>query len=254
MYARLYPSACCTHWLGLSFGLGLCALQETNSAQASRNDLAKQMKNKSLTPDERSVLIARGQELKDTVSALEAKLAQASERLQVEGRKIPNLTHPDVPVGDEDDSAKLLKEVNVVPSMDFEPQSHVDLGESLGILDFESGSAVSGAKFYYLKGAAAMLELALVNWAMSKLTARGYSPTITPDLVRGNILERCGFQPRAPEGSKVPTQTYTVENSDLCLTGTAEIPLTGQFIDKVLLEEQLPIRVAAFGRCFRTEV
>lgn len=230
--------------------------QETNAAQAQRNDVAKQMKSagKTMTAEERSALIARGQELKDEVAALEAKLAAAAERLQIEGRKIPNLTHPDVPVGDEEDSATLIKEVNSKPSMNFEPRTHVQLGEALGILDFESGSAVSGTKFYYLKGAAALLELALVNWAMSKITSRGFLPTITPDLVRGHVLERCGFQPRAHEGSKVPTQTYAVENSDLCLTGTAEIPLAGQFIDRVLLETELPLRVAAFGRCFRTEV
>lgn len=87
-----------------------------------------------------------------------------------------------------------------------------------------------------------------VNYAMQKICSKGFDPIITPDLVRSTVLEKCGFQPRG-EG----TQVYSVENSELCLTGTAEIPLGGMFMDQILPEESLPIKVAAYGRCFRTE-
>ncbi|GFH10548.1 AA_TRNA_LIGASE_II domain-containing protein, partial [Haematococcus lacustris] len=107
---------------------------------------------------------------------------------------------------------------------------------------------VSGQKFYYLRNAGALLELALVNWAMSRVVARGFTPIMTPDLVKETVLEKCGFQPRG-EG----TQVYSVEDSPLCLTGTAEVPLGGLYMDKVLREAELPIRMVAYGHCFRTE-
>jgi len=159
------------------------------------------------------------------------------QELQVEGKKLPNLTHPEVPVGGEE-HAGIIKEIGSKKQFSFEPKDHVSLGENLGVLDFETGSIVSGTKFYYLKREAALLELALVNYAMQKIVQRGFEPMITPDLVRTSVMEKCGFQPRG-EG----TQIYNVESSNLCLTGTAEI----------LSESKLPRKVAAFGRCFRTE-
>ena len=104
----------------------------------------------------------------------------------------------------------------------------MDIGESLGIVDFERGSEVSGSKFYYLTGMGAMLELALVNYAMSKCIGQGFRPYATPDLVRESVMEKCGFQPRGDS-----TQIYNVEGTGLCLTGTAEIPLGGVFMDQV---------------------
>jgi seryl-tRNA synthetase len=80
------------------------------------------------------------------------------------------------------------------------------------------------------------------------VTARGFTPILTPDLVRDSVLEKCGFQPRMDN-----TQTYNVENSDLCLTGTAEVPLGGMYMDKVIEQKDLPIKMAAYGHCFRTE-
>lgn len=120
--------------------------------------------------------------------------------------------------------------------------------EALDLIDFDSAGDVSGSKFYYLRNAAAMLELALVNWAMQRALAKGFTPITTPDLVRESVLEKCGFQPRASN-----TQTYSVEDSDLCLTGTAEVPLGGIYMDKVVEESALPIKMAAYGHCFRTE-
>lgn len=108
---------------------------------------------------------------------------------------------------------------------------------------------MSGSKFYYLRGAAAILELALINWAMQRVsTKHGFEAITTPDLVRGHVLERCGFQPRGEN-----SQVYGVQGHDLYLAGTAEIPLGGLFIDRTFAESELPVRVAAFGHCFRTE-
>eukprot|EP00878_Enallax_costatus_P002889 GHUV01003083.1.p1 GENE.GHUV01003083.1~~GHUV01003083.1.p1 ORF type:complete len:503 (+),score=138.63 GHUV01003083.1:661-2169(+) len=218
----------------------------SDNLRASRNENSAAMKGK-LEPEARQQLIAKGQQLKQQLEEVETKLVQVENALQVEGQRIPNLTHPDVPFGGEE-NATVLATVGSQRQFDFPVKDHVVLGESLGILDFETASEVSGSKFYYLKGAATLLELALVNWAISRVSAKGFQMLSTPDLVRGDVLEKCGFQPRMEN-----TQVYSVKDSNLCLTGTAEVPLAGVYMDKVLNEKDLPVKMVAFGRCFRTE-
>src|SRR5207302_135745 len=118
---------------------------------------------------------------------------------------------------------------------DFKPKDHVALCEALDLADFEAGAAVAGQKFYYLKNEAVLLELALVQYAMHTLIRHGYTPIITPDVARVEVLEGIGFIPRGPE-----TQIYSLENTDLCLIATAEITLGGMHRDKILDENQLP--------------
>ena len=220
--------------------------QETDRVRAARNANSAAMKKK-LEPDERTALIENGKSLKEELETLEAALNAAEDALQREGQKIPNLTHPDVPVGGEEVAA-IVQQIGTPPSFPFEPKDHLAVGEALDIIDFETGAVVSGSKFYYLRREAALLELALINWAMHKAVARGFLPLTTPDLVRESVFEKCGFQPRADN-----TQIYGVRDSGLCLTGTAEIPLGGVYMDKTLSEAELPVKMAAFGHCFRTE-
>ena len=167
--------------------------------------------------------------------------------LQREGQKLPNKTHPDVPEGGEE-NATLLREVGAKREFGFAAADHTQIGERLGLFDFEAAGKAAGSRFVYLKGAAALLELALVQWAMARAGAAGFTPYSTPDLVRTSALEKCGFQPRAEN-----TQVYAVAGSDLCLTGTAEIPLAAVYADEALEEGDLPLKMAAFGHCFRTE-
>lgn len=220
--------------------------QEADAIRAARNENSSAMKKK-LSDEERQELISRGKELKNELDAIDGKLNVIESALQVEGKKLPNLTHPDVPVGAEE-HATVLKNVGEKRAFTFTPKDHVSLGENLGVLDFDTGSTVSGTKFYYLRKEAALLEIALVQYAMQKIYQKGFEPMITPDLVRSSVMEKCGFQPRG-EG----TQVYSIADSQLCLTGTAEIPLGGVFMDQIVSEQDLPRKVAAFGRCFRTE-
>lgn len=224
-----------------------CALQqETDALRAARNENSSTMKGK-LETEQRTALVARGKALKSDLEGLEARLAALEDTLQAEGQRLPNLTHPDAPAGGEEHAA-VLREVGAQRAFGFKARDHVAIGEDLGLIDFESGALVSGTKFYYLKREAALLELALINWAMHRAVAAGFDPCTTPDLVRESVFEKCGFQPRADN-----TQIYGVRDSGLCLTGTAEIPLGGLYMDQILDETQLPIKVAAFGHCFRTE-
>ncbi|KAK9843369.1 hypothetical protein WJX74_011088 [Apatococcus lobatus] len=220
--------------------------KEVNSIRQERNENAANMKRK-LEAEERQRLIDAGKGLKEALGAAEIRLSQVQDLLQLEGQKLPNLTHPESPVGSEEEAVE-LQSIGQQPAFPFQPRDHLQLGQHLDLFDFDSAAEVAGSKFYYLRNAAALLELALISWGMQRVAARGYTPMSTPDLVRASLLEKCGFQPRATN-----TQVYSVENSPLCLTGTAEVPLAGIHADKILAEEQLPIRMAAFGHCFRTE-
>jgi len=227
-----------------------------DALRARRNENAAAVKGGAKAPlsaEARQALVATGQRLKRELEGLEAELALAEAELQAEGQRVPNGTHPDVPrSGDEADAGlvRLVGAARDFAAEGFAPRDHVALAEALDLVDFEAASAVSGSKFYYLRNAAAMLELALVSLALGRAQAAGFVPMTTPDLVRESVLEKCGFQPRADN-----TQVYSVSGGapGLCLTGTAEVPLGGFYMDQILAEKKLPIKMAAFGHCFRTE-
>ena len=131
---------------------------------------------------------------------------------------------------------------------DFKPKDHVELGKELDLIDFETAGKVSGSGFYFLKNDAVLLDLALQQLALKNLIEAGFTPIVTPDLARNNILEGIGFTPRGEE-----TQVYSIEDSDLSLIGTAEITLGGMHADDVLAESDLPLKYVGLSHCFRTE-
>ncbi|HKH10947.1 MAG TPA: serine--tRNA ligase, partial [Rubrobacter sp.] len=180
--------------------------------------------------------------------AKEAELYEVEARLRDEQLKIPNMTHPDSPIGRDDSENVEIRRSGEIPEFSFELKDHVELGELLGIIDFEAGAKTTGSKFYFLRGDAVLLELGLIRYALDLLAGYGYEPTITPDLARDEALVGTGFIPRGPE-----TQIYSVEDSDLSLVATAEIPLAGQLTDEIVEEERLPLRYAGLSHCFRTE-
>ncbi len=161
---------------------------------------------------------------------------------------MPNLTHPDSPIGGEDASKELQRGKTDVRPFSFPVQDHVALAEQHNLIDFEGGARVAGHGFYFLKNEAAMLELALQQFTMSFLVGEGFTPMITPDLARGDVLKGVGFIPRGPE-----TQIYSVENQDLSLVATAEITLGGLYAGEVIDAEKLPIKLCGISHCFRTE-
>lgn len=211
-----------------------------------RNANAKSMKGK-MEKETRDALIAEGKALKDELAELEVEQSALESELQTMAQRLPNMTHPDVPIGSEENTVTRAT-IGEQRSFTFPVQNHVDIGEKLGMFDFETGSKVSGSRFVYLTGVGAMLELALINWAFAKVLSKGFKPMMVPDMVRSSVVEKCGFQPRAEN-----TQVYSIENSDLCMAGTAELLLGGVYMDEVVEESQLPIKMAAFSHCFRTE-
>ncbi|MDR2595833.1 MAG: serine--tRNA ligase [Treponema sp.] len=217
------------------------------SLQQKRNANADSMKGK-LEQQERNALIEEGKKLKEGIAAAESELAEVEKKLLTEARKIPNMAHPDAPVGREDKDNLEVKKVGVIPKFDFESADHVKLGQDLDIIDFDSATKVSGTKFYYLKNEGVFLELGLVRYALDILQKKGFTPFITPDIAREEILEGIGFNPRGAESN-----VYTLEGEDTCLVGTAEITLGGYYSNMILPKEKLPLRMAGLSHCFRRE-
>jgi seryl-tRNA synthetase len=215
--------------------------------QQQRNANAAAMKGK-LDPDTRNRLIEEGKKLKDDIAAAEAELETVEKELDTEGRRIPNMAHPAAPIGKEDKDNLEIKRVGNPTTFTFEPKDHVQLGQELDIIDFDSATKVTGTKFYYLKNEGVFLELGLVRYAMDILQKKGFTPFITPDLAREEILEGIGFNPRGAESN-----VYTVEGEGTCLVGTAEITLGGYYSGTILAKEKLPLRMAGLSHCFRRE-
>ena len=222
-------------------------MQELNELRQRQNALSKDIP-KVVRTEERQRLVMESKAIKQQIPQREKKLTEVERGLREEMLKIPNMTHPDVPIGKDDTDNVEIRRSGEIPDFGFEPKDHVELGEALGIIDFEAGTKVAGSKFYFLRGDAVLLELGLVRYALDVLMKHGYEPTITPDLARDEMLVGTGFIPRGPE-----TQIYSIEDSDLSLVATAEITLAGSLADEILDEERLPMRIAGLSHCFRTE-
>lgn len=223
------------------------ALTELEQARAEANANAKAMKDK-VTPEERQKRIEDGRAWKQKIAELEQVVAQLEPELDQRLRALPNLTHPDVPVGNTDNDHHELRKWGTPREFAFPPLDHVALAEKLDLIDFEAGAKVAGQKFYFLKNELVLLDLALQRFTLDLLRRKGFTLVVTPDLARPDILEGIGFNPRGAE-----TQVYSIAGHDLCLVGTAEITIGGMYQDAMLEPEQLPIKIAGISHCFRTE-
>ena len=222
-------------------------IQELNDLKQRQNQMAKSI-GKERDEGSRGRLIEESRTMKERIPARETELHEVEDRLRDEQLKIPNMTHPSSPIGKDDTENVEIRRWGEIPEFAFEPRDHVELGDLLGIIDFDAGAKTTGSKFYFLRGDAVLLELGLIRYALDILMERGYEPTVTPDLARDEALVGTGFIPRGPE-----TQIYSVEDSDISMIATAEITLAGQHADEILDEEQLPLRYAGLSHCFRTE-
>jgi seryl-tRNA synthetase len=225
---------------------------ERNKLIFAGDELRRQQKETSskipkASADERPALIENGKQLRTQISETESRQKQVEAELREHQAPIPNMTHPDVPVGGEEDASEVHLS-GQIRDFGFTPQDHVDIAAKLDLIDFEAGSRVAGHGFYYLKNDAVMLEMALVQFALSKLREEGFTLYTTPDLARDSVLEGIGFNPRGDE-----TQIYSVADTDLSLVATAEITLGGAMQDQTLDIADLPLKCAGLSHCFRTE-
>jgi len=199
--------------------------------------------------EQKQQLLAQTKELSDRVKAAEVTQAAAAAELDDLLRALPNLASPEAPAGGEDDFVT-LEEVGTprdFAAEGFQPRDHLELGQMLGAFDVERGAKVSGARFYYLTGVGAQLEMALTNMAMTRASEWGFTPMIPPALVKPRAMEGTGFLGQAAD------DVYYLPKDDLYLVGTSEVPLAAYHSDEILDAEQMPLRYAAFSPCFRRE-
>jgi seryl-tRNA synthetase len=229
----------------------LAADERRRSAIAAFDRLRAEQKNLGrdvarATGEEKTALLARTKELAGEVKAAGAAQDDATAEYDRVLRQISNVAEPGVPAGGEDDYA-VLEHVGEPPSFDFEPLDHLELGQRLGAIDTERGAKVSGARFYFLTGVGAQLQLAMLNLAMAQAVEAGFVPVVPPVLVRPEAMDGTGFLAQAAEN------VYHLPEEDLYLVGTSEVPLAAYHMDEVIEADRLPLRYAGWSTCFRKE-
>ncbi len=192
--------------------------------------------------------IEKAKKIKEIIQKMEDELKNAERKREEILFQLPNLPSDSVPIGKDESENVVVREEGKKKKFIFQPKDHLEIGENLGIIDFESGSKVSGSGFYYLKNQGVLLELALVRYALNFLAGKKFSLCLTPDLAREKFYLGTGYSPRGPEA-----QTYLIEDSDLGLIATAEITLAGLHSGEVINESELPKLYAGYSHCFRQE-
>ncbi len=225
--------------------LSKAALSEFETIRAEQNALSKSVG--AAKGDEKTALLENAKELANQVKAADAKRSELEAKTREYLLKISNLIDLDAPVGGEEDF-KVIEEIGKPRDFKgegFDPKDHVELGKLLKAIDTERGAKVAGSRSYYLTGPGAMLEFALVNFAISSAVKAGFIPVIPPVLVNPAAMEGTGFLGQAAEN------VYHLEEDDVYLVGTSEVPLAAYHMDEIV--ENLPIRYAGYSSCFRRE-
>lgn len=221
------------------------ALTAFEELRAEQNAFGKQVAK--APKEEKAALVAQAKELAERVKQAQQASNEASEAAAAALARIENIVIDGVPAGGEQDFVE-LRRVGDVPAFEFEPRDHLELGELLGAIDMERGAKVSGARFYFLRGIGARLEIALMNLALDKALQNGFVPLITPTLVRPEIMQGTGFL-----GEHADEVYHLDKDDDLYLVGTSEVALAGYHKDEILDLEQGALRYAGWSTCYRRE-
>ena len=223
------------------------ALTDFETLRQEQNVLSKSVG--AAKGDEKTALLANAKELADKVKAADTKRAELEEEAKKLLLQLSNLLDTEAPIGGEEDFVT-IEHVGTPRDFakdGFEPRDHVELGKLLGAIDTERGAKVAGSRSYYLTGVGALLEFALVNYAIQSALKNGFSPVIPPVLVNPAAMEGTGFLGQAAEN------VYRIEKDDVYLVGTSEVPLAAMHMEKILPAEKLPLRYAGYSSCFRRE-
>ncbi len=220
------------------------AIAESENLRATQKALGKRVAQAS--GDEKNALLAEGQQLAARVKELAQMAADAEAEFTRTVGSIANPIIAGVPSGGEE-AFLTLRQVGEIPSFDFEPRDHVELGEQLRAIDMTRGAKVSGSRFYFLRGMGARLELALMNLALDTAMVNGFEPLITPTLVKPEIMAGTGFLGEHSD------EIYYLPADDLYLTGTSEVALAGFHSDEILDLSEGPLRYAGWSTCYRRE-
>ena len=220
------------------------AITELDSLRAEQKRRGKEVAQ--APPERRAEVLAGLKQLSERVDGADERVRQVEAELNDLLARVPNLTDPSVPPGGEEDSIE-LRRVGQVRDFGFPVRDHLELGELLGAIDVARAAKVSGARFGYLTGPGAMLEFALVRFAVDRLTSAGFVPMIPPALVRREAMFGTGFLPTDEQ------QLFRLPEDDLYLVGTSEVPLVSYHADEIFDPGSLPRRYVGFSPCFRRE-
>jgi len=222
-------------------------LRELESLRAERNAKSKEIGMLKRKGEDTSSLEEEVKKIKESIEAYEEKLASVEEKLRDLMLRIPNLPHKSVPIGKDESENVEVRRWGKPKDFSFEPRPHWEIGERLGIFDFERAGKISGSRFVILKDWGAKLERALINFMLDLHSRKGYKEVWPPHLVRPEILIGTGQLPKFEE------ELYKCERDDLYLIPTAEVPLTNLYRDEILSEEDLPIYMVSYTPCYRRE-
>ncbi len=222
------------------------ARMQLNNLQRRSNEIAAQFRNASA--EQQASLRQEATEIKQQISGAKEHVAAVETAYMSEMLKVPNIAADEVPQGKDEAGNIPIKFFGSPPVFGFKPLDHLELGKKLNLVDFEAGTKVAGPKFFFLKNAAVILELALVRYALDHAIKHGFTVMTTPELARDDIIAASGFVPRGPE-----SQIYSLSEGGLSLIGTSEITIGGYLANTVLQEDELPLKLSAVSHCFRTE-
>lgn len=221
---------------------------ETEALRAQKNQLSKDIPRLAKeNPEAKDAAMAQVKTIGEREKQLSTDLEVLSQEYDTLMLRVPNLLDPEVPVGKDDTENKELYRRGELPSFNFEPLDHVELGRRLDILDVERGVRISGSRFYFLKNEGALLELAVLRLALDRLVQKGFTPFLPPLLVKHEAMEGTGYFPGGEE------QAYAMEKDGLYLIGTSEVPVASYHYDEILPADQLPKLYAGYSPCFRRE-
>jgi len=233
----------------------ILAIDEVKRAAVSEFETLRQEQNvlsKSVggaKGDEKTALLENAKALADKVKAADSKRSAIEEEAKQLLLQLSNLLDTEAPIGGEEDFVTIehIGTPRDFAKDGFEPKDHVELGKLLGAIDTERGAKVAGSRSYYLTGVGALLEFALVNFAIQSALKNGFTPVIPPVLVNPAAMEGTGFLGQAAEN------VYRIEKDDVYLVGTSEVPLAAMHMDEILPADKLPLRYAGYSSCFRRE-
>ena len=223
-------------------------LQQVQELNRQANEVSKSI-GKAAHAEEREQRKEEGRRLRDEKDRVQREHDLLDGAILTAQRTIPNLSHPDAPRGSDESANKELRRGATPPrTFDFKPEDHVALGERLDLIDLEGGARTTGHGFYFVKNQAVLLDLALQQFVLNLLVEEGFTPMITPDLARQEVVEGIGFIPRGPE-----SQIYTIDDSEWCLIATAEITLGGLYAGHTFDADDLPLKLCGVSHCYRRE-
>ena len=222
-------------------------LVETEGLKQKRNEVSAEIANAKRNKQDATDAIKEMREVGEKIKSLDEELEEVEATVKDMASRLPNLPNPTIPVGPDESANVELRKVGTPREFDFEPKAHWDIGEDLGILDFDRGAKVSGARFVYYKGLGARLERAVYNFMLDEHAKEGYTEMLPPYIVNAQTMYGTGQFPKFKE------DVYQVNGEDMTLIPTAEVPLTNYYRDEVIPMEKLPVYFTALTPCFRSE-